>query len=290
MYCKSSFDIFTKEQQTSFTYLTSKYKTLPNIKLSQYKTDLQSQFNISLSNQISYYTSLFDSDTIYNESTPLILDTTFTLDQHTLPLQHTNLIRKLICPFQLFNVTHFGIETSFTVELKPNTTFWVISRASTPLTALALDSNCLCFDVYNAIIKTEFTYSNELIISLGKFVINEYNDDMLFKIYRKEKYPLSSSSHSNSNAVIKELLEQEEHLRNYNESIVIHVNIIDSCNEKVIVSISYNNNTYEINGDCFIPVNDVKRTVMFGATGSYCVVHTCIIHSIEVNKSQLIKK
>jgi hypothetical protein len=290
MYCKSSFDIFTKEQQTSFTYLTSKYKTLPNIKLSQYKTDLQSQFNISLSNQISYYTSLFDSDTIYNESTPLILDTTFTLDQHTLPLQHTNLIRKLICPFQLFNVTHFGIEASFTVELKPNTTFWVISRASTPLTALALDSNCLCFDVYNAIIKTEFTYNNELIISLGKFVINEYNDDMLFKIYRKEKYPLSSSSHSNSNAVIKELLEQEERLRNYNESIVIHVNIIDSCNEKVIVSISYNNNTYEINGDCFIPVNDVKRTVMFGATGSYCVVHTCIIHSIEVNKSQLIKK
>jgi hypothetical protein len=144
--------------------------------------------------------------------------------------------------------------------------------------------------VYNAIIKTEFTYNNELIISLGKFVINEYNDDMLFKIYRKEKYPLSSSSHSNSNAVIKELLEQEERLRNYNESIVIHVNIIDSCNEKVIVSISYNNNTYEINGDCFIPVNDVKRTVMFGATGSYCVVHTCIIHSIEVNKSQLIKK
>ena len=150
----------------------------------------------------------------------------------------------------------------------------------------------LCFDVYNAIIKTEFTYNNELIISLGKFVINEYNDDMLFKIYRKEKYPLSSSSYSNGgngNAVIKELLEQER-LRNYNERIVIHVNIIDSCNEKVIVSIHYNNNTYEINGDCFIPVNDTKRTVMFGATGSHCIIQTCIIHSIEVNKSQLIKK
>ena len=286
MYCKSSFDIFTKEQLTSFTYLTHNYQTLQNIKLSQYKTDLQSQFNISSSTSISYFTSLFDSDIIYNESTPLILDSSFTLTPHTIPLQNTNLIRRLICPLQLFNVTHFGIETSFTIELKPNTTFWVISRALTP--SSASDDHCLCFDVYNAVIKTELNYNNELVISLGKFIINEYNDDMLFKIYRKEKYPLSPSQ-SSGGPIIKELLEQEG-MRDYNESTLIHVNIIDSCNEKVIVSISYNNNIYELTGDCFIPVNDNQRTVMFGATGSYCVINTCVIQTIEVNKSQLIKK
>ena len=286
MYCKSSFDIFTKEQLTSLTYLTNKYQSLPSIKLSQYKTDLQSQFNISLSNSISYYTSLFDSDTIYNEPTPLILDSSFTPNQNTptSALQSANLIRKLICPFQLFNVTHFGIETSCTVELKPNTAFWVISRA---LAARGVNDNCFCFDIHNAIIKTELNYNNELVISLGKFVINECNDDLLFKTYRKEKYPLSSAQ--NSSDVIKELLEQER-TRNYSGSVVIDVNIIDSCNEKVIVNISYNNNTHEIKGDCFIPVSDDKRTVMFGATGSYCVINACVVRTIEVNKSQLIKK